>query len=391
MKTIVRVAEANYSRFQDKIYKLNKRARRFGIPEIEYQRIETIFVQDQFNKDLQIKTYVIELNQSVLVIGDYELIGVIEHNKDFSAPIIKSIPGKQIPERFFTMDAICEHCNTLRPRKKLIVVKERNTERYLQVGTQCLNDFLGHDIERFVKGLSLYDQIDDLVNDEELVRVPAEEFYVDLNTVLNTAIAVIRRFGWISSQQSRETGQESTASIVSSLVLPSKNVVYKQQLTDLLDFNPDDQQEIDQAIKWIQSQPSNTEYVHNLKIFTQEQYIPIKAINYVVSLIPTFRKAIMKYADAKQFTNEFIGNVGERITANVTVLSVKEHYGGRFQQYFYSVKFVDDQKRILRWTTNNPKVELGKSYSIKAIVKNHETFNDIKQTIIKNVSIVKGD
>ena len=87
-------------------------------------------------------------------------------------------------------------------------------------------------------------------------------------------------------------------------------------------------------------------------------------------------------------TSDWLGEVGK----SIPILLVKLDKAGSFQgRYGLSniYTFVDEDNNKLVWfTTTRLNKEVGDWFCISAKVKAHETYQDRKQTIIKNVKIV---
>lgn len=90
-------------------------------------------------------------------------------------------------------------------------------------------------------------------------------------------------------------------------------------------------------------------------------------------------------------TSDWIGEVGK----SIPILLVKLDKAGSFQgRYGLSniYTFVDEDNNKLVWfTTTRLNKEVGDWFCISAKVKAHETYQDRKQTIVKNVKIYEED
>jgi hypothetical protein len=82
--------------------------------------------------------------------------------------------------------------------------------------------------------------------------------------------------------------------------------------------------------------------------------------------------------------NEHTGTIKERKDFNVTVRSVRVfdgHYGNTYKH-----TFLDDQGHtLIWWASSEQDFKPGEQYTIKATVKEHDEYNNWKQTIITRV------
>lgn len=93
--------------------------------------------------------------------------------------------------------------------------------------------------------------------------------------------------------------------------------------------------------------------------------------------------------------SEFIGAVGDKFSQVVTFVRYFEYernsYSGWGKELARIYKFVDDSGNVLIWNTNSWKnLQEGTKYTIKAKVKEHNTYQGEKQTILTRCNIVEA-
>ena len=110
---------------------------------------------------------------------------------------------------------------------------------------------------------------------------------------------------------------------------------------------------VEKALAWIAEQNEDNNYIHNVKVLAQQQYITYKDLGFVASLISTYNKAMkieqkrreQQEADSK---STFVGNVGDRITIEVEsiecVASWDTMYGCTFLY-----KMMDTNGNVYTW------------------------------------------
>ena len=93
--------------------------------------------------------------------------------------------------------------------------------------------------------------------------------------------------------------------------------------------------------------------------------------------------------------SEFIGAVGDKLSQVVTFVRYFEYernsYSGWGKELARIYKFVDDSGNVLIWNTSSWKnLQEGTKYTIKAKVKEHNTYHGEKQTILTRCNIVEA-
>ena len=82
----------------------------------------------------------------------------------------------------------CDHCHTNRARRSTVLVANQDTGELLQVGTTCLKDFLGHDIN------PVFPTLDDVRSELDQVASGRATTW-DLGSVLAYSWAVVQALG----------------------------------------------------------------------------------------------------------------------------------------------------------------------------------------------------
>lgn len=114
------------------------------------------------------------------------------------------------------------------------------------------------------------------------------------------------------------------------------------------------------------------------------------------------RAAILKWKansearDAAKAASDYVGTIGERITARVTVERVGGYYRQRFgsysandQEYVYIVSMRDENGNTLVVKSANFRAEKGETFTLKGTVKEHSTYNSERQTVLQRVALVE--
>lgn len=98
----------------------------------------------------------------------------------------------------------------------------------------------------------------------------------------------------------------------------------------------------------------------------------------------------MKDEHAPKTASEYVGNIGDKITATVMLVGIYK-YKTHFTYYGetnYIYKFVDENGNTLVWKTAAwQDVEEGKTYSIKGTIKEHSEYKGDKQTTLTRCKV----
>lgn len=414
--TVYHIPQHNLSILQEKLDKLNKRAKKLGVDARlslnEISRVEKIHpaYTDMVKRKVILpenapKYWLIDvtLEGTSPQLSGWKLLGVLDHVTLPNAVVVRSVPGSTIPVEFFDSEPVCDHCQVNRARNDTFVLQHENGE-YKRVGRQCLRDFLGHNPEfmvylmQFVKTVTteLQDPDSDYYSHSD-GRFPVS---YDKLAVLKRTSAMIRSFGWTSKTEEYESDKISTVrDVLTSFNPPSEDSrSYKnwQRFMDSVKFDEKADTEIAKgALEWLSTQDVTNDYLYNLKALADVSLIPESMLGYWCSLVSVHLRNLEKLATEKQkseLKNEYIGEIKKRQNFVVTVRDIKtvETYS-QYNPFSYLHRFVTDGGHTLSWFASDDKgiFEVGHKYLVKATVKKHSEYNGWKTTYVNRVTIVE--
>ena len=143
------VPECRLPELDERLVAVSKQARKLGLEPITYtrtgveelrviKRIRTALDEFVEHKALFVE---IEIHGEIPKLpGGWTLLAVVNHEEGM--PIVKCVPGFELPEGQRDRGALCDHCGTARSRKDTFVLRA-DDGRVVQVGRNCLADFLG--------------------------------------------------------------------------------------------------------------------------------------------------------------------------------------------------------------------------------------------------------
>lgn len=385
---VIEIPESKLSTAKSIIEKLTRKANKLGLtpPKIriglQYKREVTIStIQSGFQTDRKVyKTFFpVTITFEPLKVGNYTFIGKIDHA---NGNIIKSVPGKEIPQQYYNSDCFCDHCNVQRYRTETFIFKNENAENeYKKVGRSCLKDFFGIDPS---KEIELYDSLIQIESDRDIHEsegwINPYNCEFDVTETIALGIALSKKFGYVSRKVAEMYEKISTSSLIFEVYFPTKDsesIEFSNTYYSKIQENISAAQEM---IEWGKNQFANgkTEYAHNMLKFLNSDSITVKYFGYLISLIGVFNKE--KSERKEKVISEYVGTVGQKEIFEVTCnrVIVTDGYYGR--SYIYIM--TDKKGNKITWISSNDLMEEGNSYTVKATIKEHKLYNNEKQTVI---------
>jgi hypothetical protein len=150
---------------------------------------------------------------------------------------------------------------------------------------------------------------------------------------LSVTAAAIKLYGWTSSKAAYDFGYTSTASVVKELASrPSKGT--RDEFPEFYALTRDEQiafdAEAEAAVEWLSEQDQSSDYIWNLTVAVKNGFVNGKRAGIVASLIAVYQKDLGKRAErelqAKLPASEFVGQVGDKVQATVSVVYTTNYY-----------------------------------------------------------------
>lgn len=229
----------------EKLAKLNKRARKLGIPEVGFRVVDQheefqFVVQDSagevwhewrrsrgefFDSTQGRPTGAARVVYSVVLTGVEELklsgwsfLAVLDHELGEDNTIVRAVPDADLPADWKHKNNHCDHCKRSQVRKQTFVVKHEDGRLY-QVGSTCIRDFLGHEVAKVLGRVEICALLKELFDGEMGYGGGGGGNLINTIEFLAWVAKEIRENGWVSRGKAYETGYTATADIARNTML----------------------------------------------------------------------------------------------------------------------------------------------------------------------------
>lgn len=426
--TSFNIPEENLKAFEVAIEKLNRRAKRLGVP--------SILTEVESHKDVEIMEpqYAMRGGQKVLVgqlptgqfrriftvkvIGErptlngYTFVATLEHVEgEVLLHTSRAFEGA-IPVSFRTADPHnCDHCHTRRVRSETFVVQHEGGD-FKQIGRQCLKDFLGYNKDP--KELAAMAEI--LFEASDLGASAEEEGFggggggvsrLSMATFLSFVAAAIRKEGWMSrSRAGQLEGVISTADRALTVML-AKSPHDAGWRRDGWFPTDDDRTTAEASLEWARTAfggkdaSERSDYEHNMAIVTKGETLTFKHAGLVASAVAGYQREQQKLLERKLEVvgvkdSKFIGTEGERLDFYgqlYKLIAIEGQYGTTWVHKFKTregnmVVWFASSRPVVGTRENGTYIHAepgDKEYLMTGTVKRHETREGINQTTMTRV------
>lgn len=397
---VYRIPENNIAPLEAAVAKLNKRATKLGVAPILFELGEREIEQE---RDFRTDKLLTKVFFQVTITGQepkfagWSFVGTLQHVEEINGVILRAAPGREEQlTAYRNATNSCEHCGHRRKRKDTFVVEHEDGRR-LQVGRQCLRDFLGHQnpqaLAAAAEFISLVGQMGSDAEDEGWGGGASQDKPGLINFLLFVA-ACIRELGWTSRATAREkVGAVATANVaMDAMGKWSKNAHDRHKWPSPTES---DTKRVEEAIAWAENElePSG-DYEHNLKLICGSgmPYVDYRCTGIAASLFVAHdrhlgRLAVRAKAASLAEKSKHFGESGERGDFLMTVLGM--HY---FDSDFGTrtlVRMIGDDDNIATWWASRiPRDEkgwevvVGEKYLVRGTVKEHGEYKGTKQTVL---------
>jgi len=400
MKTVV-LNQRNLKALTEKVESLRKRAELLGLmlPAIRVTR-----QWDETDKKGRVWSLAeVEIEAPLVKLDGWRFAAKVEPlvgTENGSENLVKRCGGYDgdLPESLRTTDTRCDHCKTVRPRSAVYALAH-DDGRWIQVGRDCLRDFLGHpDAERLAEWLAMFEQTTDPAkwrdpDDEDdwgRDELSGGKFTVALDIWLAYVAAAIEKYGWLSSKKAQEFDRTPTYTKALDGMFPPPHA-------EDLKLTPTDQNKADAgaAVEWATLLGGDdgrglNDYEWNLRVLAGAGGIGWRNLALAASLLQAWRRATGRIPDPEgRRASEWQGIVGQRAEWTLTVKTVAD-YDTDFGLMHLTVAEDTDGNTFV-WRSGGRLGDVGETVRVKATVKAHDRWGDAarKQTVITRAKVLE--
>ena len=366
-------------RLQKKVNRIVNKAHARGLDTIVFEVGDEVRIEDGNVKGVFHVCREVEASGEYVING-WRFVGTIEH-KDNGNIIRCVVPEleSEIPAKYKTSRPICEHCNTIRARKDTYLVRNVETGEYKQVGKQCLMEYTrGLSAEACAEIMSVIDacvlasecEDDDIV---ECFRAFGNSSYLlDTNEIKYIAYGYVRDHGYVGGGVTSET-------VVNVICKTAKDVSFREAADE----------EIEAMDEWVKTIDAEYGYMYNAKVAWTSEYSEFRDVALITSLVAVYIREMSKLAkrkaDMESRNNEWVGEVGDRITVKVAKARILYTRDNSHKSYYarcsYVWEIIDEQGHTFKWSSSSY-AEILPGNTIVATVKAHDEYKGTKQTVI---------
>jgi hypothetical protein len=374
MKRLVVVPEHRLEEFQERISKINKKAEKYGCQKIQILEESELYnyTEDEVSY-IVVKEFTLEIPE--IKLGEYEVVGVIKHPSrgHEESEVIQFYGEEGLSKRYADIEpSRCDHCNTERYRTCQIVLRNKEGKEIV-VGKSCVEEYTGIKLHADYK---LFAEMD-FEEEFDFLKGSFVSTY-ELSKVVKIAVESIKKDGYV-----RKSEQDLQLNIV-----PTFLRVLNTKFNDI----KGDEELLKEYRNYIETNTFDSDFMNNLKNISRLDHIVENYFPMVACGVNIFLKNKQRVERQKNTLNsEFVGSENEKIELNnaeVVKISYFETMFGRSVR----IEFNYNGNSIV-WFTNVSSFEKqnlkeNMRYNLKGTVKKHDTFNNIKQTILTRVKVL---
>lgn len=325
----------------------------------------------------------VQITGSAPVIGGWMFIAKIEHEAGGNL-IKRMVDGVPSPQSWHTCGPNCDHCKVQRNRNDTFMLTNLETGEFKQVGSSCMQDFLGdmqRDPERIAAMFDYLVQVGrDFDFDPDLVgALNLGDLGVPPEHLMRAVLKIVQEdSGYISAEKGEQLHCLSTGERLRSAFWGSKPIAVTPDAAHL--------EQAPSVLSWLREQKeSESLWLRNIAHLSDRPCITQKNAGLFASGFVAWNRELQRQLRQDKGSGDWVGAVGEKIAAFATL----ERKAGYENAYgFVSVlSFRDEEGNALVWKTSSPPAGLvvGSSYHLSASVKGHGEFKSDKQTEIIRV------
>ncbi len=402
--------EAKLRRSNNKAVKLGLKPAEFSYGATTEEHVASDTVGAYVTKDADGKHIHAALYTEVFLSGEaptidgYRLAAVVDLRGE--RPVVKAQPYSTVDlTKYHDTDSHCDHCGHSRHRKDVLVLENIETGETTQIGRSCAADFFRTSNIKALVSCSDWTEAYGNVTDTQGRAEPR----VRIAHLFAQAAAVVRVFGWVNHKDvTYDNNLVSTKARVWANLFPWPMMPQKERVL----ITEEDEAEALVVMEWLndrflsKADADCSDFERNVKAVVEDAdgpnpMIREKYLNYLIWGIAGYKRDLQKDAEERRRKAEraqmvdassYVGTVGDRATFEKLTLTFRRVFG---TQYGVKVmlKFLDQNDNlVVWWGTNDTALNMvvDEVYTLKATVKCHEVYQDVRQTLLTRAQVLEG-
>lgn len=339
------------------------------VKEVPVYTIDPITQSKHHTDDVRVECVEFELDFDTYKVGDYRVSALVERTEE-DDNLVYAVEEDFDFTKYAKAELRCDHCRTKHSRRKVAIVTNNQTGEELMIGKACLKDFTG---------INTYNYASLLYGAEEILYGMEDQLGI-IDTDMKLYTRIIDTFDYLTACISIAYNKGYYKNLKSDAMdLLKKNTIFDDKYREI----------VKTVTEFFETYETTDCFEHDTRIFVTGRK-PIACENGFIAYAYTLYKKIIERiesekarAAAKEKSN-FVGNVGEKIefTADWRIAGGYETQFG----YITIYKFTDADGNIFVWKTStgfiDPDKFDGRKITIKGTIKDHNEYNDEKQTVL---------
>lgn len=378
-------------RFEERFKEIAKRAKRLGMETPTFEIVRRFSRQKKVGYDSHgvevfstIQYVEVQVTGQRAVLPGWETVANLVRAKTLN--VVRTRPGMHLPEEFRSRH-VCDHCKTTRVRKETWVLRHQEDGDLMQIGRNCLKDFLGSpDINP--ASLAFEAELWGLTDPDSWDNEGGGSRYFSVEEYLAAAVATVRAYGWCS--RSATINGTATADLTWITLTPTS--------PDAPKVTPEDYKTAANALEWLANSTETSDFIHNLKAAVELGYATHKTGGYLAALVGSaYPRAVMAQMERTVTPPEpvkvapksdYIGQRGGKVDLDVVV----EKVHGWATEYGYTTLFkfrTADGNAVSWYCSTSVDLDQGDRCHVRGTIKTHEVdrYSDEKTTILTRCKV----
>lgn len=400
----------------DKISAIQKKAQKMGvpIPRIELtgkDRLDRIATKD--GRVDKVRMVEIDVIGDMPVYNGWKFLAKIEHsqhpdklnqwlNTFMVAPYLSNDENKAVSLKALTCPPDCDHCSSKRFRSETFVAENTETKEVIQLGSSCVDKYLGNSsLAAIALNFQAYSIMDLLKDPDDEMSGPfysgSRSEHIETIVALSTFLTLKFGFAKTSSDVPTPTvllmkqllngsynnWDKEDRDIIREIFEESDRYRYALRDGSDEDFQPKNKYVVDaikvlNKLKEIEPENAANSYMMNLGVLAKRGVIEVSdnfALGILASAPNYYYKELEKELARKRniennnMATQTFGEEKQRGSLKLTLTKKVEDFNGEFGYMKFS--FMDDEGRNFMWQASigsAPELNQGKTYAMTATI-----------------------